>query len=63
MGSVWCAGLLIAHLLGIPVVCRNEQDIPRFLCCFVDCSNRLVSFGDGSDGGIVYAGVPDLVIK
>jgi hypothetical protein len=61
MRRMRCASLLITHLLCIPVVCRDKQDVPRLLRGSVDSANCLVGFGDGNDSGIIYAGVPDLV--
>lgn len=54
-------GLRIDHLLRIPVVGGDEQNVAGLLACFIDRLDRLVRFGDRYYCGIVYTCVSYLL--
>lgn len=60
MRRVRRAGVRVFHLLGVPVVGGDEEDVSRLLRGFVDGADRLVGFGDGLYRGFKYTGVADL---
>lgn len=55
MCSVRIARIGIEHLLGVAVVCRDEQDVPSLFTCFVDDANRLVCLCNRLYSSIKYA--------
>jgi hypothetical protein len=63
MCSVGRARIRVEHLLGVTVVCGDEEDIASVLAGFVDSANRCVGFSNSFNGSVVHAGVTDLECK
>lgn len=51
----------VDHLLGVPMVGGDEQDVARLLARLVDDAHGLVGVRDGLNGGLVHTRVADHV--
>lgn len=58
--GVRLARLRVQHLLRVPVVCGDEQDVACLFARLVHSSDRFVRCGDGLDRCVELSGVADL---
>jgi hypothetical protein len=61
VGRVGGSRVQVDHLLRIAVIGRYEEGVARLLARFVDRTDGCVGVGDGFDGCVKDAGVPDLL--
>lgn len=60
MSRVWGSGVQVDHLLRVAMVGRYDESVARVLACFVDRADCRVGVGNGFDGCVKDAGMPDL---
>ena len=60
MGRMRGSGIGVKHLLGVPVVRGDEQNVTRFLAGFVNCADRCVCFANSFNCGIINSSVTNL---
>jgi hypothetical protein len=61
MGRVWGSRLQVDHLFRVSVVGCYNEGVARLLACFIDRADRRVGVGDGFNGCVKDARVPDLL--
>ncbi len=60
MGRVGVSGIQVDHLLRVAVVGSYDEGVSRLLARFVDRADCRIGVGNGFDGCVKDAGMPDL---